>query len=111
MGASGSMGKARLGGGGGRGGSLGPRGADVGGGWGCVVGRMDRGGGLGGGGGRGRYQKREYSRCSTACSVPPTYRSTPPGLPPDPIQYSSASFDMNLHTISCIVGEGYHAVH
>ena len=38
-------------------------------------------------------QNRAYSRCSTACSTPPTYRSTPPQSPDafGPIQYRSLS--------------------
>src|SRR6478609_1388361 len=57
-------------------------------------------------------QNREYSRCSTACSTPPTYRSTPPGSfrPPGlcsflgPIQYRSTS---GSQSVLSLVGSRY----
>src|SRR6476620_6455367 len=57
-------------------------------------------------------QNREYSRCSTACSTPPTYRSTPPGslTPPGllpflgPIQYCSTPGSQNVLSL---VGSRY----
>src|SRR6478609_1375206 len=53
-------------------------------------------------------QNREYSRCSTACSTPPTYKSTPPGSPGRfgslPIQYCSTPGSQN---VLLLVGSRY----
>src|SRR4051812_28292204 len=46
-------------------------------------------------------QNRAYSRCSTACSTPPTYRSTPPVsvLDSGPIQYFSLAGSTSLASL------------
>src|SRR3989344_3395866 len=51
---------------------------------------------------RNLFQKREYKRCKTVCSMPPLYQSTPVpelrsvrGKPASPIQYFNFSIDAN----------------